>query len=224
MADTALLTRRSLTAAALLMPLGPALGQGKPAEAEKKDERKLDWAEMVKPGAIHENVMGKSDAPVTIVEYASLTCPHCATFHTTTLPKLKADYVDTGKVRFIFRDFPFDGLALAATMLSRCTDPAQFFEVTSELMKTQESWAFGKDPEKELRAFFKPYGFTQESFDACLQKKDIYDGVLAGRKKAYEDFGVDATPTLFINGAKHTGALTVAQVDAILQPLLAGTK
>lgn len=223
------LTRRAL-AALLLIPAVPALAQ---APAEKKAAPAIDLADLMKPGPIRENVLGSDTAPVTIIEYASLTCPHCAHFHEDTFPVLRANYIDTGKVRFIFRDFPFDGLALAATMLSRCAKPveanpteaqrsARFFEVTATLMKQQEAWAFGKDPEAALRKLFTGFGFTPESFDACLNAKDIYDGVLAGRTRAYETFGVDSTPTLFINGAKHSGALTVAQIEAILRPLLAG--
>lgn len=176
--------------------------------------------DLLLPGPIPENIMGAADAPVTIVEYASLTCPHCATFHGKTLPGLKKDYVDTGKVRFIFRDFPFDGVAMAGTMISRCAAPEKFFPLTNVLFERQEAWAFSKDPEAELTKIAKEFGFTQESFDTCLQNQALYDGVLKVRQRAYEVFKVDSTPTLFINGMPHRGVLSPEQMDVVLKPLL----
>ena len=203
---------------ALVMLASPALAQQQPAPAEKPST--VDVAELLKPGPLPENVLGKDDAPVTIVEYASLTCPHCATFHLSSLPALKKDYIDTGKVRLIFRDFPFDMVAMAGTMLSRCGPKEKFFDFTTLLFEKQEKWAFSSDPEKSLRELAYGNGFTQESFDACLQRQDIYDGVLEVRKRGYETFKVDSTPTLIINGVVYRGVLSPTQMDTALKPFL----
>ena len=191
-----------------------------PKEAPKEAPVVIKAEDLLKPGPLPENILGKADAPVTIVEYASLTCPHCATFHNKTLPALKKDYIETGKVRLIFRDFPFDIVAMAGTMLSRCAGPDKFFSFTEVLFRDQEKWAFADEPDKKLRDLAVANGFTQESFDACLQKQDIYDGVLAVRKRGHEEYKVDSTPTLFINGVMYRGALTPEQMDTALKPFL----
>lgn len=227
-----LLARIALVAAGLAFT-APALAQQPPA-APKAAETKpgaapaakpeapviVSMEELLKPGPIPENSLGKADAPVTIVEYASLTCPHCASFHTKTLPMLKKDYIDTGKARLIFRDFPFDMIAMAGTMISRCAPPEKFFPITQILFERQEKWAFGDDPEKALKAIALENGFTQESFDACLQKQEIYDGVLEVRKRGHEAFRVDSTPTLFVNGVMYRGALNPAQMETAIKPFL----
>lgn len=189
-----------------------------PPAAEAPVIVKMD--DLLKPGPLPENILGKADAPVTIVEYASLTCTHCGSFHNKTLPVLKRDYIDTGKVRLVFRDFPFDIVAMAGTMLARCTGPDKFFDFTAMLFREQEKWAFSDDPQKNLTELAKANGFTQESFDACLQRQDIYDGVLAVRKRAHEEFKVDSTPTLFVNGVMYRGALTPEQMEAAIKPFL----
>lgn len=180
--------------------------------------------DLMQAGPIPENVLGSPTAPVTIIEYASLTCPHCAAFHANTVPKLKKDYIDTGKVKFVFRDFPFDGVAMAGTMISRCADPAKFFPMTEVLFQRQEKWAFGSDPEKELTAIALEFGFTQESFDKCLQNQSLYDGVIAVRKRAYDVFRVDSTPTLFVNGVPYRGGLSPEQLEAAIKPHLTDAK
>ena len=213
--------KASIMLALSLCGIGNAGAQTPPAS---KPEAAIDMPQLLKSGTIAENVLGRADAPVTIVEYASMTCPHCATFHLKTFSGLKKDYIDTGKVRFIFRDFPFDGVGMAATMLARCADPAKFFDITHTLFERQEKWAFGKDPESELKAIGKEYGFSPESFDACLQKQDIYEAVLDVRERANSEFKVDSTPTLFVNGVRHVGALTPAQMEAAIRPYLTEKK
>ncbi len=178
----------------------------------------------MRPGTLPESALGDPKAPVTIIEYASLTCPHCASFHKDTLPALKRDYVDTGKVRFIFRDFPFDGLALAGTMLARCHSVEKYFSMIDTLFERQQTWAFSQDPEAAVKQIWKEAGFTQESFDTCLQNQPNYDAVLLVRQRAHELFGVDSTPTIFVNGARYRGLLSPQQLDAVLKPLLGETK
>lgn len=163
--------------------------------------------------------LGKPDAKVSIIEYASLTCGHCATFHRDTWPVLKAKYIDTGKVRFLLREFPLDPLATAGFMLARCNGNDKYYPMTDLLFAQQRNWAFTEKPVDALSSMVKQAGFTQESFEACLKRQDIYEAVnqvKEGGAKA----GVDSTPTFFINGQKRSGALSIAEFEKIIEPLL----
>ena len=180
----------------------------------------LSMEELLAPEALPDMQMGKDDAPVTIIEYASMTCPHCAHFHETTLPGLKKKYIDTGKVRLIFREFPFDPRAAAAFMLARCAPKEQYFPLVDVLFKQQRVWALAEDPRPELLRIAKLAGFTQESFEACLKNQQVLDNVMAVKTRAEKDFGVEATPTFFINGEKHSGALSLEEMSAIIDKFL----
>jgi protein-disulfide isomerase len=165
--------------------------------------------------------LGPATAKVTVIEYASLTCSHCAAFHKDTWPELKSKYIDTGKIRFTLREFPLDPLATAGFMLARCNGNDKYFPMTDLLFAQQRSWAFTDKPVDALSSLVKQAGFTQESFESCLKRQDIYDAVTQvkdGGAKA----GVDATPTFFINGQKRSGALSIADFDKIFEPLLGG--
>lgn len=177
--------------------------------------------DMLVAGPLGDKVLGEAEAPVTIVEYASLTCPHCATFHKETFPKLKSDYIDTGKVRFIFRDFPLDGRAFGAAMLARCAPEENYFDMLDLLFDNQRKWA-GAEAAKAEAAMLdvvKQAGFTQESFQACLQRQELVDGVHWVRERARDRFGVSSTPTIFING-EMSGAFRfedlAKEIDAAL--------
>ncbi len=156
------------------------------------------------PALLHEEpglgdrFMGREDAPVTIVEYASATCPHCANFHKQALVPLKKDYIDTGKVRFIFREFPFDDLALAAFMLARCAPKDIYFPMLNVIFERQKIWT--RNPREELLKIAKLSGFTEESFGKCLQNVEIAKGINEIRNTGAKKFGVNSTPTFFING------------------------
>ena len=163
--------------------------------------------DLMKPGSLGDMSEGSEDAPVTIVEYASMTCPHCARFHNTVYPLLKEKYIDTGKVRLIMREFPLDRLALAAAMLARCADKKQFFSLTTVLYRQQAVWARSKDPATELFKIAKLAGFTEEKFNACLQDKKIAQGIVDVKNNGLNNFQVQSTPTFFINGVKLNGAL-----------------
>jgi len=172
-------------------------------------------------GPLGDVWLGSADAKVTIIEYASMTCSHCAHFHETAWPELKKKYIDTGKVRFTLREFPLDPLATAGFMLARCNGNDKYFPMTDLLFAQQRNWAFVDKPVDALSALVKQAGFTQESFEACLKRQDIYDAVTVvkdGGAKA----GVNSTPTFFINGQKRSGALSIEELDKILEPLLAG--
>lgn len=179
-----------------------------------------DLSGLMEPGPLEDMVMGDENAPVTIVEYASMTCPHCANFHTQVLPELKKNYVDTGKVKLIFREFPLDARAYAASMLARCADKQFYFPMTDVLFKQQSVWARAEDPRPALLQIAKLAGFTQESFEACLKNQELLDNVNATRSKAAEEFGVNGTPSFFINGEKYSGNYTVEAMSEAIDSLL----
>jgi protein-disulfide isomerase len=195
----------------------PALSQKKPAAA---GEVSVD--ELMKPGPLPDLVLGKPDAPVTIVEYASLTCGHCAAFHNKVLPLLKEKYIEPGKVRLIMREFPLQNLAAGAAMLARCAGGGdKTIAFTTALFAKQEEWAFQQqNPLPELFKFAKQAGFTQESFDKCLTDQKLLDDITAIRARASDTFGVDATPTFFINGKRLTAGPTIEAFDKAIGELV----
>lgn len=180
----------------------------------------VDVAKLMEPGALPEMSIGEENAPVTIVEYMSMTCPHCARFHHETFPGIKEKYVDTGKVRFILREFPLDQLAAAAIMLARCAPEGQYFPFVSVLFEQQRNWATADDKRAALLQMSKLAGFTQESFEACLTNQKLLDDVSAVRARASDEFDVNATPTFFINGDKYSGEMTVDEMSAIIDSKL----
>jgi protein-disulfide isomerase len=180
-------------------------------------------ADLMAEGPLPDIAIGSKDAPVTIVEYASMTCPHCAHFHAEVFPTLKSRYVDTGKVRFILREFPLDPLAAAGFMLARCAGPDKRDAIVELLYAQQKTWAVPKDPAKALLEVLKQAGFTQESFDSCLKDTKLYESVLKTREIASEKFKVESTPTFFINGKKEPGAIPLDKLDQTLEPFLKGS-
>ncbi|MGQ0677094.1 MAG: thioredoxin domain-containing protein [Rhodospirillales bacterium] len=156
--------------------------------------------------AADDMVLGSPDAKVTIVEYASLTCPHCMRFHTETLPKLKAEFIDTGKVKLVYRDFPFDQAGLRAAMMARCGGKDRFFGFLDALFKSMDQWAREQDWRAALARIGKLGGMSQESFDKCLADAAVETAILNKRLEAAQKFGVESTPTFFINGEKVAGA------------------
>ena len=190
------------------------------AQRKKPAPTEVPVDELMKPGPLPDLVLGNADAPITVVEYASMTCGHCAHFHTTVFPTLKEKYVDTGKVRFIMREFPLDNLAAAASMLARCAGDGKTFPLISVLFAKQDDWAFVKgDPRPELLKFAKQAGFTQESFEKCLTDQKLLDDIAAIRSRAAETFGVNATPTFFVNGKKLNG-VDLADFEKAFEPIL----
>jgi protein-disulfide isomerase len=164
----------------------------------------FDKDAFMKAPRIGDKTLGPEDAKVTIVEYASATCPHCARFHTTVFPELKKEFIDTGKIRFIAREFPLDDLALAAFMVARCVPDDKYFDMLSLLYEKQQTWA-GQNARDELLKMAKLAGLGEAQFDECLKNEDLAKGILEIRKDGADKYGVNATPTFYINGKKMEG-------------------
>jgi protein-disulfide isomerase len=202
--------------AAIVVAVGgvEALLEAQPAAAQ--GAAALD---LLVPPPLGDRTLGKDDAPVTIVEYASMTCPHCAHFHETVYPELKKRYIDEGKVRFIFREFPLDPLAAGASMLARCADKDKFYPLIETLFQQQRQWAVEK-PIPKLLALAKQAGMSEQTFNACLSDQKMLDAMQAEQKRATDKFGVNSTPTVFVNGKKVVGGTTIEDLAKIIDPLL----
>jgi protein-disulfide isomerase len=182
--------------------------------------RAVDMTELLKPGPLGDKIQGNEKAPVTVIEYASLTCPHCEHFHATVYPALKK-YIDAGKVRFIFREFPRDPVDIGAFMLARCAPPERYFPMIDVLFDQQKNWAFTKDSAKQLLTIAKQAGFSEESFDKCLSDNKLAGELRDSARHAYEKFKVDSTPTVFING-EVLKDLTPEGLEKAIAPKLNG--
>jgi protein-disulfide isomerase len=180
---------------------------------------KVDVEQLMADEALPDVVEGQANAPVTVVEYASMTCSHCAAFANNVYPTLKSKYIDTGKVKYILREFPLDPLATAGFMLARCSGDKRE-AMTALLFAQQKNWAFVDKPLDGLSNIVKQTGMSQESFEKCLKDQALYDKVNMVRDRGAEKFGVNATPTFFINGKRVSGEMTVDQLDKEITPLL----
>lgn len=179
----------------------------------------LDIEALNEPPAIGDMALGPEDAKVTVIEYYSASCPHCATFYRDTYTPLKRDYIDQGKIRFVLREYPNDKAALAASMIARCAPKEKYFAVIDALFKTQDSWL--KMPANGLRKVARFAGFTPDAIDECLNNRDLAQAILAVRNKAVKEFGVNSTPAVFINGERVTGKRDIASIKSIIDPILA---
>jgi len=185
----------------------------------RADAETFSVLELEAKGPLDDIPMGSPTAPVTIIEYASMTCPHCAAFAVNTFPKLKEKYIDTGKVKYIMREYPLDGLAAAAFMLARCAGPEKYYPLIETLFAQQQKWAV-KEPIPPLLAIVKQAGFNQQSFEACVNDKDLLAKVQQMRNRGKEKFKVDATPTFYINGERYPGALAIEDLDKAIAALI----
>jgi protein-disulfide isomerase len=216
------ITRREFCQHTALVTLGVAVAGSFPFSFAFAAEpaATVDEAKLMQPGALPDRVLGDPKAPVTIVEYASSTCPHCAHFAEQTFPELKKKYIDTGKVKYIFREFPLGtgdalALAVAAFALARCAgelDSSKYYAMIDTLFAQQNEWAV-EHPIPPLLAIAKQAGFTEKSFEACIDNTKLQKDILASRERAVNEFGVNSTPTFFINGKRYVGALPVADFD-----------
>jgi protein-disulfide isomerase len=187
----------------LFLVVGAALGLGlRGARADEAD-----------------HVLGKADAPITIIEYASLTCPHCAEFDKEILPELKTKYIETGKAKLVFRDYPLDQWAMRASVLARCAPSDRYFGFLDVLFQNQLTWATAKDPMAALERIGKLGGVSSEKFNACMNDRAMQDAVLAQSLAGQKEFDIQGTPTLIVNGKKIENPRTFADLDKILKPL-----
>ncbi len=219
-----MITRRQLAICAATTLALSALGvlgafEGLSPRGGRAEAQTFSVLELEAKGPLDDVVMGSPTAPVTMIEYASMTCSHCADFAVKTFPQVKAKYVDTGKMKFIFREFPFDPVAAGAFMLARCAPSDKYFPLIELLFANQHQWAVEK-PLQPLLGIAKQVGFTEESFKACLANQKVLDGIEWVRNRAADKFKVDATPTFFINGQKVPGAVSLDELDKIIQPYL----
>lgn len=210
-ATTALI---AIGCAIVLHGMSPATAQRLAAAPEVSVE------ELMKPTELPDIAIGSADAKVTVIEYSSLTCGHCGDFQTNVFPGFKAKYIDTGKVRFISRDFPLDKLAATAAMLARCVDPSKSFDLIETLFATQTQWVQAENRQAKLFEIAKQAGFTTESFDKCIADTALLAKFIAVRKRASETFQIASTPTFFINGKRLTGSNRLADFDKVIEPLL----
>lgn len=168
-----------------------------------------------------DRVLGKPDAPITIIEYASLTCPHCAHFANDVLPELKKKWIDTGKMKLVLRDFPLDEPALRAAMVARCAPPDRYYAYVDTFFAAQEKWVMARDYREALARLVKLGGMSKDEFDNCLKNAALENKIVEGRLIASKELDVSSTPTFFINGTKFTGAPTVEEFDRVLSGLSA---
>ncbi|NIY76547.1 DsbA family protein [Thalassospira sp. HF15] len=175
-------------AGAFLMMVGVASTQ--PAQA-------VEWK---------EHVMGDADAPVTMIEYASLTCPHCASFHTEVLPEIKEKLIDTGKLKLIFRDYPLDGVALRAAAIAQCAGEDRYFGVLGMLFKSQMTWARSEDPIGSIKEVVRFAGMTGDAVDACMADQELIDGIVGSRMTGEQEHKVNSTPSFILDGDLIAGS------------------
>jgi len=214
------MTRRSLLVGTSLIAALVALGGAAPlAGLGSAAAQGVPLAELLVPPALGDRWVGNDNAPVTVIEYASMTCPHCANFHANVYPELKKRYIDTGKVRFIFREFPLDPTAAGASMLARCADKDKFFPLIETLFQMQQQWAVQR-PLPPLLAIARQAGFSEQSFNACLSNQKMLDDLQAELERASKKFGVRSTPTVFVNGKIVRDATIdnlAKEIDALLK-------
>lgn len=170
--------------------------------------------------ALSQKVMGRQDAPITILAFESLTCPHCASFHRETLGQLKTEYIDTGKAKLIFIDFPLDPRAMVASMLARCTAKNRFFGMIEILFHNQRKWAGAKDFKAAMQRMSRIGGLTEPEFESCLKNEELYNSIKKNQAEAQKTHAISSTPTFVINGTKLVGAQPFEEFDKIMKPML----
>ena len=205
--------RHLLIALGALTLVYPAL----PARAQT-----VNVADLMAPGPLPDRVVGAGSGKtqVTVVEYASMTCSHCARFHTTVYPDFKKKYIDPGKVSYILREFPLDPIAAGAFALARCLPADKYYPMVEVLFEQQKNWAFVPDPPKALLAIAKQAGFTEQSFEACLTNQKLSQAIEESARRANEKFGVSGTPTFFINGQMLRGEATLEAMSKVIDPMI----
>jgi protein-disulfide isomerase len=216
-----LLTRRQFVTATApfafaVAGLGGAIPQLTPAAWAEDSPSPADLADAGPDGDIS---VGSDKAPVTIIEYASMTCPHCAHFSETTFPELQKRYIDTGKVRFTLRPFPLDALSAAGFMLARCGGNDKYMPIVETLFAKQPEWIV-KEPLPPLKDIARQFGISESQFNECLANQKLLDSIQAVRDRAAQKLGVNSTPTFFVNGKKLVGDVSMDQLAKEIDPYL----
>jgi protein-disulfide isomerase len=179
-------------------------------------------ADVAKPVSLPDMALGPADAAVTVTEFASMTCPHCAAFNEQVFPQIKKEFIDTGKIRWIFREFPLDIKAAAGSMLSRCIangDASKYFAVTDMLFRQQGDWVV-KNTTETLARIGKQAGLSQQQVEDCLKNQALLDKIAADQKYASDILKVDSTPTFFVNGEKIKGEASFEEFSKKINSLL----
>jgi len=214
------LTLAAAVSLAVLAALAP-FGLVGDARAEDAKAKNATAALAAKPVALPDMALGPAKARVTIIEYASMSCSHCAAFEENVFPMLRSKYIDAGKVRFVFREFPLDITAAAASLLARCVangDAEKYFSAVQQLFKAQDRLM--TQATETLHEIGKQSGMDEQTVDACVKDQVVLDKLSADKKFAFETLKVDVTPTFFINGEMIKGAMSFEELDATLRPLL----
>ena len=210
---------RRLAFAAVLSVAALAAHGALAATAAPEPDRTVDMATVLKPGTLPELSLGDA-AGLPMIEYGSLTCPHCAAFSREVLPELKKDYIDTGKVRYIFREFSRNPLDVAAFVLARCVGDDKALAAIELLFSEQDKWAFVDKPLEPLIAAMRPTGLSHDQAMACLKDQAKADAIVGIGKRASDEIKMNGTPTFVIDGKVYGGELTMDQLRAILDPLV----
>lgn len=177
----------------------------------------VSTSDLMAPGPLGEMTLGDPKAPNVIIEYVSMTCPHCQRFQTQVFPQIKTQLIDTGKLYYLLREYPLDPLARAAIVVARCAPPERYFPLVDLMYAHQDDWAFVDKPVDALFNLVKQAGFSREAFDACLTNQKLLDGVNWVQDRALNKFGVNSTPTFFVNGKKIAGEQTFDDIKAALK-------
>jgi len=205
----------------VLAAAASALSLGGMAVVQAAEGDVIDVAKLMAPaGGLPDKAEGDPDAPVTVIEYASPTCPHCATFHNTVYDTFKTDYIDTGKVRFILRPFARNALDAAIFLLAEAAGEDHYHEVVSTFFKTQNVWGMSDKPRDAIFSIAQQLGFTEESFNAALTNQDVFNGIEAQKNQALDEFKLTGTPTFYVNGKTLSGGKTLEQLAAEIDPLV----
>jgi len=205
---------------ALLIGLGFLLKPPGPAEGAAPHPMLADAQSLLRITK-DDRILGNPEAPITIVEYASMTCPHCAHFQDDVLPEIRKKWIDTGKAKLVLRDFPLDEPALRAAMIARCAPPDRYYAFADTFFAAQEKWVKASDYREALARLAKLGGLGKDEFDSCLKDTALENRIVESRLVASKELDVNSTPTFFVNGSKFTGAPTVEEFDKLLSSLSA---
>lgn len=206
----------AFSAAATVVAAGVTAGAvslaAAPALAAQKD--------VTLPAGYPERVLGKADAPVTIYEYSSLTCPHCAAFHKETLPKIKEAYIDTGKVKLVMRDFPLDQVALGGALMARCAPEPMYFRLLEVLFANQQTWARANNPLDGMKQYGRLSGMSDDTLNACFKNETLFKQIQDVQAAAQQTFQIQSTPSFVIDGQLYAGSRDFAAFSKIIDGLL----